>query len=73
MNDSITTPAPRSANAHLESQGMSWLVLGFAPGFEFLSSHDTRAEANAWLKDEYAGQTFDYYAVVKARDLFSAP
>ena len=73
MNDSTNILAPRSANAYLESQGMRWLVLGFAPGFEFLSAHDTRAEANAWLKDEYDGKTFDYYAVVKARDHFMAP
>lgn len=72
MNDSTNTPAPRSANAHLDSQGMAWLVLGFAPGFEFLSAHNTRAEANDWLRDEYDGQAFDYYAVVKARDLYSA-
>lgn len=70
MNDA--THSPSAAAPALASQGMAWLVLGFAPGFEFLSAHNTRAEANAWLRDEYDGRSFDYFAVVKARDLYSA-
>lgn len=56
-----------------EPQGMQWLVLGLAPGMEFLAALDTRALADAWLAEEYKGQTFDYYAIVKARDFYRLP
>ncbi len=53
--------------------GMQWLVIGMAPGIEFLCALDTRAQAVAWLADDYEGRTFDYYAIVKARDFYRLP
>lgn len=65
-----TSPAAFRPAAVMENDGMQWLVLGFAPGFEFISGHPTRALANASLEEEQNGTTFDYYAVVKARDFY---
>lgn len=71
MSDQAISPNPAFRPASvMENDGMQWLVLGFAPGFEFISAHETRAQANAALDDEHNGRTFDYYAVVKARDFY---
>lgn len=73
MTDSTSTAAP-SAFGYLESRGMQWLVIGFAPQpMTFLAGFDTRREANEFLRNEYRGETFDYFAIVKARDLLAAP
>lgn len=53
--------------------GMQWLVLGMGAGVEFLKACDTRDEARDWLTNEYNGKTYDFFAVVKARDLYAAP
>lgn len=55
-----------------ENLGMQWLVLGMAPGIDFISAHETRREAQDALA-EYDGKTHDYFAIVKARDFFAAP
>lgn len=49
-------------------------MIGFAPQpMTFLAGFDTRREANDFLRNEYRGETFDYFAIVKARDLLAAP
>jgi hypothetical protein len=55
-----------------ENLGMQWLVLGMAPGIDFISGHSTRREAQEALA-EYDGKTHDYFAIVKARDFYAAP
>lgn len=76
MNDStVGAAAPKQsfiANTY-EPLGMQWLVLGMAPGLEFLCAQETRAKAQAWLAEDYDGRTFDYYAIVKARDFYQLP
>lgn len=60
--------------AFMEHRGMQWLAVGMVPGpMTFLCGTDTRAEAIDYLKNEYRGETFEYFAVVKARDLFAVP
>ena len=56
----------------MEPLGMQWLLIGLAPGVEFISGHDTRDEANEAMK-EHRGRTFDFYAVIKARDFYALP
>lgn len=72
-NDTPQTDARMTGGfAAWEQHGMQWLVLGMAPGIDFISAHETRREAQESLA-EYTGKTFDYFAIVKARDFFAAP
>ena len=72
----VVQPALEGLDAFsfLENAGMQWLVVGFAPQpMSFLAGFTTRGQAIDFLLNEYAGETFDYFAIVKARDLFAAP
>jgi hypothetical protein len=76
MTDQSNVPAApvgKGGFAAWESTGMQWLVLGLAPGVTFITATETRALAVAYLKDEYDGETHDYFAIVKARDFFRLP
>lgn len=66
------TMQPAGAFGAWENLGMQWVVLGMAPGIDFLVATDTRREAVEYLAD-YDGKTFDYFAIVKARDFFRLP
>lgn len=51
--------------------GMQWLVVSFAPSaMTFVAGFDTRAQAVEHVKENVGEGKDDYWAVIKARDLF---
>jgi hypothetical protein len=48
-----------------------YLVVTFAPGFEFLSAHETHEDAEQWIAEEMEQQHMhDYVAIIKAERLY---
>lgn len=55
----------------VKNLGMQWLVVSFAPApMTFIAGFDTRAQAVAHVKENATEGSDDYWAVIKARDLF---
>lgn len=49
-----------------------YLVVTFAPGFEFLSGHATHEDAEQWIAEELVeAHAKDYVAIIKAERLYS--